>query len=76
MLKGGSWMKYYILKTMVKFDDKSEESYGIMFLSENGKREYVCNISDNYEKISDLVNEMNLHNVESFHAREIIEDLF
>lgn len=67
-------MKYYVLKSTVNMDNSSEVCYGVMFLDDSNRREYICNVSDNYEKICELVDEMNIHNVEPYHAREIIED--
>ncbi len=52
-------MKYYVLKTVVDSCDFQEESYGVLLLEDNMKRKYICNVTTDYNKISELVDTMN-----------------
>ena len=67
-------MKYYVLKTKVDGCDFQEESYGVLLLEDNMKRKYICNVTTDYNKISELVETMNEFHVASCHSENIIED--
>ncbi len=67
-------MKYFVLKCNVDSEDFTEESYGMMIVNDDGNREYICNISKNYEDIIRLVGELNNYPIESCHINSIVED--
>lgn len=49
------------------------ECYGILCLN-NGKREFVFNLSDNFEKVAQLVELLNSKEVEPCHLIEVSQD--
>lgn len=67
-------MKYYVLKSVVDGDDYQEESYGVLLVEKNGNRKYICNVTSNCEKISELVSKMNDFPAVPCHVEDIIED--
>ncbi len=66
-------MKYYVLKCSVCETSFREESYGIM-LVQNGKKEYFCDISNNFDDVKILVDRLNEFHIESCHLQSVIED--
>ena len=67
-------MKYYLMKCIVESKGFNEESYGILAVSDKNTREYICNISDDADLLSSLVESMNEYNIGLSHVGEIIED--
>ena len=67
-------MKYYLLKCKVESRDLNEENYGILTVSDDNTREYICNVSDDADALSSLVENMNEYKIELSHANEIVED--
>ena len=66
-------MKYYVLKCTVNYNDLLEENYGVM-ISNDDHREYICDVSDNYDDILTFVDELNNHHVDYCHVDSIVED--
>ena len=67
-------MKYYLLKCKVESKDLNEENYGILTVNGDNNREYICNVSEDADSLSSLVENMNEYNIEASHVKEIIED--
>ena len=67
-------MKYYLLKCRVESRDLNEENYGILTVSDDNSREYICDVTEDADSLSSLVENMNEYNIELYHAREIVED--
>ncbi len=67
-------MKYYVLKSVVNSDDYQEENYGVLLVEKDGNRKYICNVTTDYEKISELVAKMNEFPAAPCHTENIIED--
>ena len=59
---------------MVDGVDYQEVSFGIMILENDLTRRYICNVTTDYGKISELVNKMNEFHIEPCHMENIIED--
>ncbi len=67
-------MKYYLLKSTVVTKDFSDSNYAILLLHDNGNKEYICNLSDNRDLITTLVDKLNNHHIEHCHINSVIED--
>ena len=67
-------MKYYVLKCMVDGADYQEASYGILLLGDDLSRKYICNVTTDFNKITELVNRMNEFHIEACHTESVIED--
>lgn len=67
-------MKYYVLKCMVDGVDYQEASFGVLMLHDDLTRKYICNVTTDYNRITDLVNKMNEFHIEPCHTENIIED--
>jgi hypothetical protein len=59
---------------MVESKDFSEESYGVLLLNDDGSKEYFCDITDNCAFITKIVDELNIHHIESCHLNSVLED--
>ncbi len=70
----GAIMRYYILKCTICDGDLSEESYGIMVLSDDNSREYFCDISDSFDSMNMFVEKLNEFHIEPCHLKSVIED--
>lgn len=69
----GFCLRYYVLKCVVDSEDYQEASYGIL-LRDNSSHKYICNVTDNFSKITELVNKMNEFHVEPCHTENVIDD--
>ncbi len=67
-------MKYYVLKCIVEADDYREKSYGVLLVDEDMSRRYICSVTSDYDKMKQLVDDMNEFSVESCHTDNVIED--
>lgn len=67
-------MKYYVLKCLVEEENYREESYGVLLVDEDMSRRYICNVTSDYAKMKELVDNMNEFSVESCHTDNVIED--
>ena len=67
-------MKYYVLKCMLESKDFSEESYGVLLSNDDCSKDYFCDISDNMDFITKLVEKLNNHHIESCHFSSVLED--
>ena len=67
-------MKYYVLKCLVEEDEYQEKSYGLLLIDEDMSRRYVCNVTSDYDKMRELVDNMNEFSVEPCHTDNVIED--
>lgn len=68
------FMKYYVLKCMVDGVDYQEASFGVLMLNDDLSRNYICNVTTDYNKITELVNKMNEFHIEPCHTESVIED--
>ena len=67
-------MKYYVLKCTIDCEGHQEENYGVLLVDNSGTRKYICDVTTDYDKISELVAKMNEYPVEPCHTEDIIED--
>ncbi len=74
IVKEGDVMKYYLLKCLVNGEDYQEESYGLLLIDEEQNRKYICNVTSDFSKMKQLVDDMNEFNVEPCHTENVIED--
>ncbi len=65
---------YYVLKCMVEAKEFSKENYGVLLLKDDGSKEYFCDISDNMNLVTKLVDELNSHHIDYCHLNSVIED--
>lgn len=67
-------MKYYLLRSMVEEKEYQEEGYGVLLIDDDMSRRYICNVTQDYGKMRELVDNMNEFSVEPCHTENIIED--
>ncbi len=67
-------MRYYVLKCSICDNDLVEESYGIMLLGNDNNREFICDISNSFDSINELVGKLNEFHIEPCHLKSVIED--
>ncbi|MBR5245825.1 MAG: hypothetical protein IKV25_00460 [Clostridia bacterium] len=67
-------MKYYVLRCLVEEKDYQEENYGVLLVDDDESRRYICNVTTDYGKMRELVDNMNEFSLEPCHTDNVIED--
>ena len=51
-----------------------DDEQSLLLLNDDGSKEYFCDITDNSTFITKIVDELNIHHIESCHLNSVLED--